>query len=83
MVDEKGITAATYFGPRSADWQEIVALREWIPFRGISVLCNFVAADFSLYKVYTHTHMITFSSSLPGADHLSRLISEATGKEWT
>jgi hypothetical protein len=82
-VDGNGITASTYLGLRHADWADIVALRDWVPFRGMGAISNFFAADFSLYKVYTHNHMISFSSSLPGADRLSRLISEATGIEWT
>jgi hypothetical protein len=81
-VDGKGITASTYFGLRNADWEGIIALRDWIPFRGLGVISNFFAAGFSLYKIYTHKHMISFSSSLPGADQLARLISETTGLDW-
>ena len=82
-VDGKGIVASTYFGLRQAGWEDIVALRDWIPFRGMGGISDFFAADFSLYKIYTHKHMISFSSALPGADRLARLISEAAGIEWT
>ena len=82
-VDGKGITASTYFGLRHAGWEEIIALRDWIPFRGMGGISDFFAADFALYKVYTHQHMISFSSGLPRADELARLISEAAGLEWT
>lgn len=82
-VDARGITASTYFGMRHAEWEDIVALRDWIPFRGMGGISNFFAADFSLYKIYTHKHMISFSSSLPGADRLSKLILNAAGFEWT
>jgi hypothetical protein len=82
-VDAKGIIASTYFGVRNAGWEDIIAIRDWIPFRGLRGISDFFAADFTLYKIYTHKHMISFSSSLPGADQLARLISEAAGIEWT
>jgi hypothetical protein len=82
-VDADGITASTYLGLRNAGWEDIVALRDWIPFRGLGGISAFFAADFALYKVYTDKHMISFSSSIPGADRLAGLISEAAGMEWT
>jgi hypothetical protein len=82
-IEGKGITASTYFGLRCAGWEGIIALRDWIPFRGWGVISNFFASDFTLYKIYTHNHMISFSSSLPGADELAKLISETTGLDWT
>ncbi|MHC1727648.1 MAG: hypothetical protein AB9866_16870 [Syntrophobacteraceae bacterium] len=81
-VEGKGITASTYLGLRHAGWEGIIALRDWIPFRGWGAISNFFATDFTLYKVYTHNHMISFSSSLPGADELAKLISERTGLDW-
>jgi hypothetical protein len=82
-IEGNGITASTYFGLRHAGWEDIIALRDWIPFRGWGGISNFFASDFTLYKIYTHTHMISFSSSLPGAGELAKLISEATGLDWT
>jgi hypothetical protein len=82
-IEGKGITASTYFGLRYAGWEGIIALRDWIPFRGWGVISNFFASDFTLYKIYTHNHMISFSSSLPSADELAKLISETTGLDWT
>jgi hypothetical protein len=82
-IEGKGITASTYFGLRHAGWEDIIALRDWIPFRGCGVISAFFAADFTLYKIYTHNHMISFSSSMPGADELAKLISETTGLDWT
>jgi hypothetical protein len=83
-IEGKGITAFTYFGLRHAGWEDIIALRDWIPFRGLSsILSDFFAPDFTLYKIYTHNHMISFSSSLPGADELVKLISETTGLDLT
>ncbi len=82
-IEGKGITAFTYFGLRHADWEDIIALRDWIPFRGCGDISDFFAADFTLYKIYTHNHMISFSSSMPGADELAKLISETTGLDWT
>jgi hypothetical protein len=82
-IEDKGITASTYFGLRNAGWEDIIALRDWIPFRGCGAISDFLAADFTFYKIYTHNHMISFPSSLPGADELVKLISEATGLDWT
>ena len=83
-IEGKGITAFTYLGLRHAGWEDIIALRDWIPFRGWSRnLSDFFAPDFTLYKIYTHNHMISFSSSLPGADELVKLISETTGLDLT
>ena len=82
-IEGKGITASTYFGLRHAGWEDIIALRDWIPFRGWGGISDFFASDFTLYKIYTHNHMISFSSSLPGADELAKLISETTGLDWT
>jgi hypothetical protein len=82
-IEDKGITASTYFGPRHAGWKDIIALRDWVPFRGLGFLSDFFAADFTLYKIYTLNHMISFSSSMPGADELAKLISETTGLDWT
>lgn len=82
-IDSKGITASTYFGLRHTGWEDIIALREWIPFRGCGAISDFFAVDFTFYKIYTHNHMISFPSSLPGADELVKLISEATGLDWT
>jgi hypothetical protein len=82
-IEGKGITASTYFGLRHAGWEDMIALRDWIPFRGCGWISDFFASDFTLYKIYTHNHMISFSSSLPGADELAKLISEATGLDWT
>lgn len=83
-IEGKGITAFTYFGLRHAGWEDIIALRDWIPFRGwSSILSDFFAPDFTLYKIYTHNHIISFSSSLPGADELVKLISETTGLDLT
>jgi hypothetical protein len=74
-IDGKGITAFTYFGLRHVGWEEIIAVRDWIPFRGIvGWLSDFLAADFTLYKIYTRNHLISFSSSMPGADELAKLI---------
>lgn len=33
-IEGKGITASTYFGLRHAGWEDVIALRDWIPFRG-------------------------------------------------
>jgi hypothetical protein len=82
-LEGKGITASTYFGLRHAGWEDIIALRDWIPFRGWGVISDFFASDYTLYKIYTHKHMISFSSSLPGADELAKLIPETTGLDWT
>jgi hypothetical protein len=82
-IEDKGMTASTYFGPRHAAWEDIIALRDWVPFRGLGFLSDFFAADFTLYKIYTLNHMISFSSSMPGADELAKLISETTGLDWT
>jgi hypothetical protein len=82
-IEGKGITASTYFGLRHAGWEDIIALRDWIPFRGLGVISDFFASDYTLYKIYTRNHMISFSSSLPGADELAKLIPEATGLDWT
>jgi hypothetical protein len=82
-IEGKGITASTYFGLRHAGWEDIIALRDWIPFRGWGGISNFFASDFTLYKIYTHNHMISFSSSLPGAGELAKLISATTGLDWT
>jgi hypothetical protein len=82
-IEDKGITASTYFGLRHAGWEDIIALRDWIPFRGCGAISDFLSTDFTFYKIYTHNHMISFPSSLPGADELVRLISEATGLDWT
>jgi len=73
-IEGKGITASTYFGLRHAGWEDIIALRDWIPFRGCGAISDFFAADFTFYKIYTCNHLISFSSSLPGADELARLI---------
>jgi hypothetical protein len=73
-IDGNGITASTYFGLRHAGWEDIIALRDWIPFRGWGWISDFFAADYTFYKIYTRNHMITFSSSLPGADELAKLI---------
>jgi drug/metabolite transporter (DMT)-like permease len=73
-IDGKGITASTYFGMRHAGWEDIIALRDWIPFRGHGYISKFFATDFTFYKIYTHNHMISFSSSLPSADELAKLI---------
>ncbi len=73
-IDGKGITASTYFGLRHAGWEDIIAVRDWIPFRGFGAISDFFAADFTLYKIYTHNHFISFSSSMPGADELAKLI---------
>ncbi len=81
-IEGKGITASTYFGLRHAGWEDVIALRDWIPFRGWGAISDFFAADFTLYKIYTHNHMISFSSSLPDADELAKLISETTGLDW-
>jgi hypothetical protein len=82
-IEGKGITASTYFGLRHAGWEDIIALRDWIPLRGWGVISDFFASDYTLYKIYTHNHMISFSSSLPGADVLAKLIPETTGLDWT
>jgi len=82
-IEGKGITASTYFGLRYAGWEGIIALRDWIPFRGWGWISDLFAADFTLYKIYTLNHMITFSSSMPGAHELAKLISETTGLDWT
>jgi hypothetical protein len=42
-------------------------------------LSDFFAADFTLYKLYTDNHMISFSSSMPGADELAKLIKVNAG----
>jgi len=81
-IEGKGITAFTYFGLRHAGWEDIIALRDWIPLRGCGAISDFFASDFTLYKIYTHNHMISFSSSLPDADELAKLISETTGLDW-
>jgi hypothetical protein len=78
-IEGTGITASTYFGLRHAGWEDIIALRDWIPFRGMGWLSDFFAADFTLYKLYTHNHMISFSSSLPGAAELAKLIKMNAG----
>jgi hypothetical protein len=78
-IDGKGITASTYFGLRYAGWEDIIAVRDWIPFRGCGWLSDFFAADFTLYKIYTRDHMISFSSSMPGADELAKLIKMNAG----
>jgi hypothetical protein len=78
-IDGKGITASTYFGLRHAGWEDIIAVRDWIPFRGCGWISDFLAADFTLYKVYTLNHMISFSSSMPGADELAKLIKVNSG----
>jgi hypothetical protein len=75
-IEGKGITAYTYFGLRHAGWESIIALRNWIPRRGWGVL------NYTFYKIYTHNHMISFSSGMPGADELVKLISETTGLDW-
>jgi hypothetical protein len=82
-IEDKGITASTYFGLRHGDWEDIIALREWIPFRGCGWLSTLFANDFTLYKVYTRNHMISFSSSMLGAHELAKLLSETTGRNWT
>ena len=82
-IDGKGITAFTYFGLRHAGWEDIIALRDWIPFRGCGAISDLLAVDFTLYKIYMRNHLISFPSSLPGADDLVKLISEATGLDWT
>lgn len=81
-IEDKGIAASTYFGLRHTDWEGIVALRDWIPFRGWGVISDLFAADYTLYKIYTRNHMITFSSSMLGAGELAKLISETTGLDW-
>ena len=81
-IEDKGITASTYFGLRHAGWDGIIALRDWIPFRGCGIISDFFAYDFTLYKIYTHNHMISFSSSMPGANELAKLLSETTGLDW-
>jgi hypothetical protein len=78
-IEDKGIAASTYLGLRHAGWEGIIALRDWIPFRGCGVISVFFASDFTLYKIYTHNHMISFSSSLPGADELAKLIKVNAG----
>jgi hypothetical protein len=79
-IDREGITAFTIFGLRHIGWEEIVAVRDFIPFRGLVLwLSDFFAADFTLYKIYTRNHMITFSSSIPGADELLKVIKMHTG----
>ena len=82
-IESKGLAASTYFGPRYANWEDIVVLRDWVPLRGFGHISDLFAADFTFYKIYTQNHMITFSSSLPGARELAKLISEATGRDWT
>ncbi len=82
-IEGKGLTASTYFGLRYAEWEDIIALRDWVPFRGFGYISDLFAADFTFYKIYSQNHMITFSSSLPGARELARLISEAAGRDWT
>jgi hypothetical protein len=78
-IEGTGITASTYFGLRHDGWEDIIALRHWIPFRGLGWLSDFFATDFTFYKIYTHNHMISFSSSLPGADELAKLIKANAG----
>ena len=78
-IDSKGITASTYWGLRHAGWEDIIAVRDWIPFRGCGVISDFFAADFTLYKIYTLNNMISFSSSMPGADELAKLIKVNAG----
>ena len=73
-IDDKGITASTYLSLQHAGWEDIIAVRDWIPFRGLGAISDFFAADFTLYKIYTHNHLISFSSSMPGADELAKLI---------
>jgi hypothetical protein len=82
-IEGRGITASTYFGLRHAGWEDIIALRDWIPLRGWGVISDFFASDYTLYKIYTHNHMISFSSSLPGADVLAKVILETTGLDLT
>ncbi len=82
-VDSKGITASTYLGMRNVDWEDIIALRDWIPFRGSGSISDLLSADFALYKIYTNNHMISFPSGLLDADQLVRLISKASGLDWT
>jgi hypothetical protein len=82
-IEGKGITAYTYFGLRHTGWEDIVALRDWVPFRDCGAISDFFAVDYTFYKIYTHNHMISFPSNLPGADELVKLISEATGLDWT
>ena len=82
-IQGKGITASTYFGLRHGGWEDIIALRDWIPFRGCGWLSTLFATDFTLYKVYTSNHMISFSSSMLGARELAKLLSETTGLKWT
>jgi hypothetical protein len=81
-IEDKGIAAFTYLGLRQTDWEDIIALRDWIPFRGGGFISDFFAPDFTLYKIYTYNHVISFPSSLPGADELVKLISETTGLDW-
>ncbi len=81
-IEDKGIAASTYFGLRHTDWEGIVALRDWIPFRGWGFISDLFASDFTLYKIYTRKSMISFSSSLSGAGELAKLISETTGLDW-
>jgi drug/metabolite transporter (DMT)-like permease len=79
-IDGNGITAFTYFGLRHAGWEDIIAVRDWIPFRGlVDWLSDFFASDFTLYKIYTRNHLISFSSSMPGADELAKLIKANAG----
>jgi hypothetical protein len=78
-IDGEGITAFTYFGLRHIGWEDIFALRDWIPFRGLGWLSDFFAPEFTLYKIYTHNHLISFSSSMPGADELAKLIKMNAG----
>lgn len=82
-IEGKGITACTYIGLRHAGWKDVVALRDWIPFRGCGWISTLFATDFTLYKVYTCNHIISFSSSMLGADELAKLLSETTGLNWT
>jgi hypothetical protein len=78
-IEGTGITAFTYFGLRHVGWEDIIAIRDWIPFRGLGAISDYFAADFTLYKIYTRNHIITFSSSMPGADELANLIKVNAG----
>jgi hypothetical protein len=84
-VDGQGITASTYLGQRQIGWGDVVALRDWIPFRGwewipgLSGMSELLAPDFTLYKLYTHDQLMTFSSSLLGAEELAGLIRSNAG----
>jgi hypothetical protein len=78
-IDGTGITASKYFGLRHVGWEDIIALRDWIPFRGMGWLSDFFAPDFTLYKLYTRNSIISFSSSMPGADELAKLIKANAG----